>query len=493
MGNDIQANLARVESALATPTLTLLDRKSAAIAVPVFMSVFTSSSESVPVDRFHNQVDALLDELRASGYTNTPAQPAKALAAQWVKERWLYRDPGRGEETFRLTSDAEQALDYITRATRTTLNVSASRIETMRRVVADAALAAHPDREERMRRLHEEITRLQAEYDRLADGGELQPANDSELIEQFSNVLRELDGLPVDFLRVGEAVRGLHKRLIKAFREEERPIGEVLDSYLEASDNLLAGTPEGRAFAGALELYRQRDWLYRLREDLTTILDHPAASVLLPDEQQQLVSTVDVIRSGINSVLDQRRRASATLREHIENYDHVRNRELDQVLRNIDTELRTWMQTARARDHVDVTLVPTPLDIEALKLSIFDPDSERAPEPLENVSDEMAAPPTLEEIRQQGGPTLDQLDVEIEKAIADPGGWSSTAAMFNQMSPQMRRPVEALGLLHLLVTHGADIDLDHRAPIETVRPDGSTRHFLMPNARFGTTEGDHNE
>ena len=64
-------------------------------------------------------------------------------------------------------------MDYVARATRTQLNVSASRIETMRRVVSEAALAANPDVRERKRRLTEEIARLQAEYDRLDHGGEL--------------------------------------------------------------------------------------------------------------------------------------------------------------------------------------------------------------------------------------------------------------------------------------------------------------------------------
>lgn len=98
---------------------------------------------------------------------------------QWVRERWLYRDPGQGQETYRPTGDAEQAMDYVTRATRTQLNLSLSRIETMRRVVSEAALAAHPDREERLRRLSEEIARLSAEHDRLRAGGELAVASRS--------------------------------------------------------------------------------------------------------------------------------------------------------------------------------------------------------------------------------------------------------------------------------------------------------------------------
>lgn len=149
MSGSIEGDVARIEAALNTPTLRLLDRKWAGIALPIFAALFPSNSEPMPVERFHTRVDALFDELRAAGRDDVPSGTGKALSMRWVRERWLYRDPGRGEETYRLTGDAEQALEYVTRATRTQLNVSLSRIETMRRVVSEAALAAHPDREER--------------------------------------------------------------------------------------------------------------------------------------------------------------------------------------------------------------------------------------------------------------------------------------------------------------------------------------------------------
>lgn len=485
MATGIEGDVARIEAALNTPTLKLLDRKSAGVAMPLFTAVFPDDAQPIPVEQFHTRIDALLDELRAVGYT-VPAAGGKSLAMQWVRERWLYRDPGRGQETYQLTGDARQALDYVTRATRTQLNVSLSRIETMRRVVSEAALVANPDREERKRRLAEEISRLQAEYDRLDSGGELPESSEAELSEQFANVLRELDGLPSDFRRVEEAVRDMHRSISKRFREEERPVGEVVDDYLEQSANLLTVTPEGRAFAGALELLRKRDWLTRLRADLDTILAHPWARTLLPDEQRQLRTTVDVIRRGISDVLGQRQRLTATLREHIENYDHIRNRELDAVLRGIDREMRAWMQSARARDHVDVELIPPGLGMAAVRFKTYDPDSERAPEPLEDVSHEAPAALSLDDIRKQGGPSLDQLGQRIDEKLTT-GDLESAGALFNSLPDDLRRPVEILGLLHLFTRMGAQIDPALREAVSAVRPDGSTRRFLMPTSTIQET------
>lgn len=486
MASGIEGDVARIEAALNTPTLKLLDRKSAVVALPVFAAMFPDNAEPMPVERFHTRVEALLDELRGAGYT-VPGSSGKTLAMQWVRERWLYRDPGRGQETFRLTGDAEQALEYVTRATRTQLNVSLSRIETMRRVVSDAALAAHPDRDERKRRLREEIARLRAEYERLDAGGEVAEATEAELTEQFANVLRELDGLPSDFRRVEEAVRDMHRSITKRFREEDRPVGEVVDDYLDQSARLLTATPEGRAFSGALELLRKRDWLTSLRADLETILAHRLAGMLLPDETRQLRTAVDVIRRGIGDVLSQRQRLTATLREHIENYDHVRNRELDLVLRGLDREMRTWMQSARPRDHVEVDLIPPGLDIAALKLRTFDPDSQRAPEPLADMAGEAPTALSLDDIRKQGGPSLEQLRRRIHDELAIDGRVESAAALFNLLPDELRRPVEILGLLHLFTRMGADVDPGRREQVGAVRPDGSTRSFLVPASSIATT------
>lgn len=488
MASDIEGDIARVEAALDTPTLKLLDRKSAGLALPVFATLFPAGkSEPIPVERFHTRVEALLAQLRGAGY-DTPPADGKRLAAQWVREKWLFRDPGRGEETYRLTGDAEQALEYVTRATRTQLNVSVSRIETMRRVVSEAAMAAHPDREERKRRLAEEIARLTAEYERIDAGGDLAVVTETELTEQFSNVLRELDGLPADFRRVEEAVRGMHRAISKRFREEERPVGEVVDDYLDQSTQLLTATPEGRAFAGALELLRKRDWLSSLRDDLETILEHPLAGMLLPDETSQLRTAVDVMRRGIADVLDQRQRLTATLREHIENYDHIRNRELQLVLRGIDREVRTWMQTARPRDHVDLELLPPVLGVPGLKLRTFDPDSERPPAALVDVSDQAPAGLSLDDIRKQGGPSLDRLRRRMDEDAAA-GGRASVAALFNGFPDELRRPVEVLGLMHLYTRAGADVDVDRCEPVHTLRPDGTARSFRVPGVTIVPPDG----
>lgn len=475
--SDIRADYERVERALKTPALKLLDRKSASTAMPIFLTVFPENAHPIPVDRFHTQVETLLEELRGSGYTVAKGT-GKSLAMQWVKERWLFRDPGSSEETYQLTGDAKQAIDYAIRSTRQQANVSASRIESLRRAVSEAALTANPDREKRKDKLRSEIEKLQDQLQQLESADGPVPTSEAELIEHFANVLRELDGLPSDFRRVEEAVRAMHKDITASFRAETRPVGEVVADYLEKSRHLLESTLEGRAFAGALQLFRHHEWLQNLKSDLETLLTNPRVQRMPEDQQRQLYTAVDVIRRGNESVLDQRQRLSATLREHIENYDHMRNRELEKTLRGVEAELTEWMKSARARDHIDVEVLPAQVHIDTLQTRFFDPNSERVPDPLENVSEQMPQGLSLSEIRQQGGPSLGALRQRVRTELGA-GRVATLAHMFEELPPDLKRPVEIIGMLQIFAELNAEADPSNREKVTAVRPDGSTRSFSV--------------
>jgi len=79
MATGIEGDLARIEAALNTPTLKLLDRKSAGVAMPIFSAVFLDDAQPIAVERFHTVVDALLDELRSLGHS-VPTSGGKLLA-----------------------------------------------------------------------------------------------------------------------------------------------------------------------------------------------------------------------------------------------------------------------------------------------------------------------------------------------------------------------------------------------------------------------------
>ena len=490
--SDIVAELVRVRDAFNKPTLRLLARKWAPLVLAIFRTAFTRDQRTVPADRLHQQVDNYLDELRLGGEL-VPDGTGRALCMQWLGHNWLIRTrDDNGAEHYSLTSHALEALDLVQSLTRDRTLISESRIHTILDVVRRVATEANPDRQARLNRLDAQIAGLTAERDRIAAGGEIAPASDDQMLDGYTNLLSLIGQLPSDFKRVEEAVTGMHRQIISDFRGEARPIAEVIDQYLAKSDLLMRLTAEGRAFEGAFALLRDEPLLADLRRDLDIILTHPFAQALTPAEQREFRRTVKIIQDGIRDVLAQRQRLSATLRDHIVHYNIVRDRELDATLRQINQQLDVWMRTAGPRATIGVELVPAKIDIQHLRERFWDPAEAAPPPPLEDVSGAAPHALGLDAIRYQGGPTLARLREQLIAAAAV-GELDSVAEVFGALPDTLRRPVELIGLIHLLL--GARNDepvgelpdagaltaaIEREEHVETIRPDGTWRIFAMP-------------
>jgi hypothetical protein len=501
--SDIAGELARVEEAFSKPTLRLLSRKWAPWVLTVFRCAFGRDHRPVGAERLHAQVDAYLDELRSAG-KETPSQAGRALCLQWMNDQWLFRSvTGTGDEEYSLTSHALEALDLVHSLTRDRALISESRINMILETVHRWAMEASPDREARIERLSAQIGQLESERDRLLQGGEITPASDDRMLDGYANLIDLIGQLPGDFKRVEEAVLAMHRQIISDFRREDRPIGEVLDEYLRKTDDLTTLTPEGRAFEGAFTLLRDEALLLDLKTDLQAILDHPFAQVLTSAEQREFRGTVTVVRRGIDDVLTQRSMLTATLRDHIVNHDVIRDRELDAILRSISQQLEAWMCTAGPRSAVPVTMIPEPLAITHLRERFHDPTTTAPPPPLDDVSGSAPEPPSISDIRTQGGPSFrDLLDALL--MAAESGDAGTIGELFGLLPASLRRPVEILGLLDLAASAGVtgahppaglgahvsevmQADALEEA-FDTVRPDGSTRRFLAPRVPFGPAE-----
>jgi hypothetical protein len=501
--SDIAGELARVEEAFGRPTLKLLSRKRAPQVLAVFRCAFGRDHRSVGAERLHAQVDAYMGELRSAG-KETPSQQGRALCLQWMNDQWLFRSIGdNGEEEYSLTSHALEALDLVQSLTRDRALISESRINMILETVHRWAMEASPDREARIERLSAQIGQMESERDRLLQGGEIMLASDDRMLDGYANLIDLIGQLPGDFKRVEEAVLAMHREIISDFRREDRPIGEVLDEYLRKTDDLTTLTAEGRAFEGAFTLLRDDALLMDLKRDLQAILDHPFAQVLTPAELREFRGTVTVIRRGIDDVLAQRSRLTATLRDHIVNHDIIRDRELDATLRSISQQLEAWMRTAGPRSAVPVTMIPEPLEIAHLRERFHDPATTAPPPPLDDVSDLAPEPPNIIDIRTQGGPSFRDLRDALLMAV-ESGDADTIGELFGMLPASLRRPVEILGLLHLAASagipgadpptrHGGDGSLHGRPhgseeAFDTVRPDGSTRRFAGPRVPFGLAD-----
>lgn len=477
----IAGELARVKGAFAQPTLTLLHQRQAPVVITIFRAAFGRDNRPIPTARLHTQVEEHLAEIRHAGEADVPHGSGRDLCLRWMRGQWLVRSLDEtGQEVYTLTSHAQQALELVKNLSRDRATLSEHRIATILGTVRRFNADANPDRGARVTILAAEIARLQAERDRLLDGAELVGATEDYMLEGFTELLSLISALPADFARVEERFAHIRSELLAAFRSEHRPVGEVIDDYLARADALMTATQEGRAFEGAFGLLRDDALVTQLREDLAALLDHPLSDRILGEaERTELRGTVKLVRDGLDRVLAQRSRVTATLKEYIVSHDAVRDRELAQTLREVESELMTWIGSTGPRATHDVALLPARAGVEHLRERFYDPADDVLPERI-TVADASEAPGlALADVIAQGGPQLPALRQRLEAALSGPHPATSLGELFESLEPSLRRPVEIFGLLHLAAEQGWAA-VAQTEPFAAVRPDGSRRVFDVP-------------
>jgi hypothetical protein len=468
-----------VEDAFDRPTLRLLHGKYAAVRVAVLRALFDSERRSIPTDLLHVRVGALIDTFRENGI-DTPEGSGRDLCRSWMRGKWLQRLPAEdgGGEVYELTAAAVDALRIVSDLSSERVLLSESRLTAIVEAVRRQATEASPDVASKVVRIDAEIDRLIAQRDALLAGGEPEPPSVESMLEGYINLMDLIGQLPSDFKRVEEGVRGMRELILEDFRGDTRPLGQIIDEYLARSENLFA-TPEGRAFDGALGLLRDEALLGQLKADLDIILNHPFTEVLAPEDIRVFRGTVTMVRRGLTDVIGQRSRVTRTLKEHIVSRDAIRERELSAVLKALDEELPRWASVAPVRATCPVELIPESVPaLPHVRERFYDPADHLPPEPLAERTDDGAEPLSLDELRRQGGPVLGRLQAAL--VGADHDGERTAGAIFKLMDIDAKRPVEVLGLIHLLARAGVLADAEDHEQVETHRPDGTRRTFTIP-------------
>jgi hypothetical protein len=399
-----------------------------------------------------------------------------------MRGQWLVRSTeDDGSEVYSLTSHAQDALALVKTLTRERASLSEHRIATIVSAVRRFNTGANPDRTERVSLLDSQIGDLTRERDNLLAGGEMAEVSADYMLEGYGELLSLISALPSDFARVEEAFTALRTQIRASFLADDRSAGELVDDYLARAEALTTATPEGRAFEGAFALLRDPELLAQLRTDLSALLDHPMAGDILQDnDRAELRGTVAMIRRRLDEVLAQRKRVSATLKDFIVTHDITRNRQLDATLRAIEAELPAWLAGTGPRTTVPLPLLPARVNVTHLRERFYDPGNDAGPAPLETVEGDLPATLTLEQLRMQGGPSLDDLRAALAEAAQGPDPVASIGVLFASLPRHLRRPVEIFGLLHL-ATNGDDVTVQPGTEVyQTIRGDGSTRLLEVP-------------
>lgn len=464
--------------AFQNPMLDLLHKRHAPLVVSLLSVVFTAERPQVPVADAHTEVGDALDQLRAAGYDeNLPVGTARDLCRQWTDAGWLVRQVQDDDvEVYRLSAHAVGALEVAGRAGGVRSKVSQSRVRTLLDAVGRLAEDADPDVLMRMARLDAEIARLKAELDQVQRTGTVEPVGDEQLLEEAENVLHLVRELPADFARVAESIKAMQRDVVTALRQDERPTGAVLREYLERGEHVMESTAEGRAFAGALRLIGDPNRLDHLANQLDVVLRHRFTRRLPAQQRTELQEIGRRIEQGLEQVFTAQREASYVITAQVRNHDPLRDRQVDELLRDVMTGLQAWVPDARRGQAVDPLHRLPVAEVEHLRQTAGDLRPAQPPSPLTEWDDDDAAGPQ-DEALAWGGPHYADLGRHLTR-YADGHEHVDVAAAFNAAPDLLRRPVDLLGLLEMAHQRGM-VETDEVAYVDAVRPDGTRRRFAF--------------
>lgn len=467
--------------AFQNPMLDLLHKRHAPLVVSLLSLVFTAERPQVPVADAHTEVGDALEQLRAAGYDDgLPTGTARELCRQWADAGWLVRQVLDDDvEVYRLSAHAVGALEVAGRAGGARARVSQSRVRTLLDAVERLSQDADPDVLMRMARLDAEITRLRAELERIQRTGTVEQVDDDELLEEAENVLHLVRELPADFVRVAESIKAMQRDVVTALRQDERPTGAVLRDYLERGEQVMESTVEGRAFAGALRLIGDPHRLDELSTQLEGVLRHRFARRLPAQQRVELREVVRRIEQGLDQVFTAQREASYVITAQVRNHDPLRDRQVDELLRDVMTGLQAWVPGARRGQAVDPLRRLPVAEVEHLRQTPGDLGPVERPAPLVERDDDGGGGVEHAEARAWGGPHYAELDAHLAAFAAAAGdAGTGVSAAFDAAPASMRRPVDLLGLLEIADALGMT-ETDEIAYVEAVRPDGSRRRFAF--------------
>lgn len=477
--------LQRSRRAFERPTLALLNRHFAPIVIAIFNSTFTAERKTISADQFHLEVGNLALQLGAQEDLGLDTAPVRQLCTRWVREKWLIRNiTDDGVEEYSLTSHAQQAIEFVARAQGDHALVSESRLRTLLETMDRFALDAQPSRTARMASLDAEIARLTAERDFLAGGGIIEPVDNDRMGEQFENVKYLVRELPADFTRVAESIKELQREILTQLRQDERPSGEILSEYLDASKNLMDQTHEGRAFVGAMELLDNEELLASLDDAVVAVLRHPFSAGLTSAEKQAFRGIKSTILQALGLVLAEQQRASRTLTSQIRNHNPLRDQELDEAIRQAINQLAQWLPGSARGQRIAPLHRFQRVNLGRLKTSVHDLTLDVAPQELEPAQDVSGQGLELEELLGLGGPRHADLVAHLHN-IGQTENLTIGHA-FEQGEINLKRPVEIFGYQEIAAQSGdhSDSELEQ---VTAVRADGSTRDFVFARTALTVT------
>ncbi|HEY8721961.1 DUF3375 family protein [Pengzhenrongella sp.] len=476
------ARLARFQRASARPELTLLRAHN----LEWILSILAEHLARGPVEvsRFHEIVDVEITDMRSAtaGLLDT-ARSGREYCNEWVTKQWVNRALVDRVEQYSLTASTLDVIAFTDRLVDRRSTVSESRLKQILDAVSRLAGEADPDPRARVARIDEQIAALERTREALLDGGVAEPPR-SALHEQLNNIMDLSRHLPADFKRVSDSVYEMHRRFVGDAQNGPVSRGEALRAFF-AEHDLLETSDEGKAFRGLMRLWGNHREQASLRRDIEDLLRQDFAAELTVEQRRALRALPRVLVDCAEDVQETYRRLTQSLERYVQS-QHGSDRDLRSRLGRAQAAAHTLFGKRSRRSTVDIQIGATLARVRSIsQLQLIDPRLNESPAPLKPDRLTLEGALTPAQMRELGGPALEEIRLGVDvAAAAAQSGRPTMREVWLALSPEVRRPKNVVGLLHVAVEQGA-IFLDPATEqLDALRTDGSHVGYTVPAAVF---------
>lgn len=447
-----------IQTAYESRALDLLRSPFSQTYIALFRSAFPDKTESRYEDDLLSIIDDMTRDLTEAQMTDslpitegriyTPRELCRTLTDRfhWL-ESTIEED---GRTSYRLTTDAMRAMDAIDSLSRTDTIFSGSLMRVLREALTRAAAALSSDKRQRRQLLAERVRRAQEELKAFDASGGAYLVSREQAQAEVRTLINLMHDIPADLAKTAQGIREQTRKTTADFMQDERPIGEIMGTYLQQSREMFTGTEEGRSFLDAVGVIADPSQSNEIADLLDAIANAQAFEGVEWEQRRRLGDAWNQVSQGIDRVLEAKNRGTSVISHAVAQFDSTDQRALSKTLKELDNLAHIW---AARTSHTDVLTVDTTVQTTKVWTLItreanLSP-SKPLPELVEHHDDGQEI--DLERLMREGGPqTLRLLGLVREHPVRSGDGRVNVVGSFNALPEPDRRSSEVVGLLERL-------------------------------------------
>ena len=461
------------------PAWLLLASPRAPLVLGCLTSLFEFSEDGIAEEDALQALSEMLAEYAIQDEYDIDPENTHLLASrelrQWLKRGLLLE---RGQRIY-ATDALSSAIRFVESLDNRFMTSTASRLAVVQREIENLEVGLNPNPASRKAAIQRKIKVLEDEL-AAVEAGHTPVLSSSEAIERIREIYTLATGLRADFRRVEDSWRAADRELRQSIMSEQFDRGDILDSLLDGQEALL-DTAEGRVFDSFQQQLKRRIELDNMREQLRSILAHPAAEKALNRIQ---LSDLKLLRMRLvlesQAVLQARARSEKDVKGFIKTglaAEHHRVgqllNEVFQIAQELDWQHQSTRRTASPLPPLGFTLGNLPL-AERLRFKSLDSDA--------NAELDLSTQETnLEGLEDEFWDALDGLDrealVQNTLALLAKEGRALTLSELAQRLPPTH-DLETLALW-LGMAREADIEIEPTLTEEVQLIDEDQEHWLF--------------